>query len=669
MKVLRFKDDIINFIQEYKYILIKGNKEIGKTSLLKQLFKELYSKKQYPIFIDIKKINTVDGEELNKLIENIYNNHYDNIDAQVIMQKRKEERACFIDNFEEILLSTNSIKNFLEYLMLKFGVVIITQTNRFDILEQINFMEVTEYIKNKFCLLEMQPVRSLQKTEILKKWLLLNDLDQDENSILFDTKVRRKNNQIQVIMKNQYFNRTPMELLLVLSYLEQDSVIQVDYSHYSYVYDALILNKLNDISNKESSSASMYKTILQNLAYSIYSDRLNNDYFDYDYLLNIIMDYRKRYPSFRLKVDTIIDKLEEHRFIEKVGDTIYRFRFYYMYYYFISSYIKESLPPDEKSRMIEDIFYNIHQDVNYNVTLFLAYSLNFEYEVLPLVRKYSRELLKENKDFKYIDIKRHIQECGVCIEEKVNKIYSIPDNKDIPILSRYRMIQRDEFEETIENNEIDSIEIHRLNQDIIKIGRLVQFMGNILRNYSSKFKNESMKETIALMFENTSKLTGALLNFSIFIIDNLIKILEERKELKVESDIVIEIKKIFGEIWYDYMSIIVNMLACSLDSDVIKEVLDSYCKDHNSDFVKMTRLEYLIRIFDSRLPVQEIKALFKGKEKLDIFLRPIMRKNISYYLSNYQYDMSDKHTVCSLLNFEIKDTLLNEQAVITTSKC
>ena len=46
-----------------------------------------------------------------------------------------------------------------------------------------------------------------------------------------------------------------------------------------------------------------------------------------------------------------------------------------------------------------------------------------------------------------------------------------------------------------------------------------------------------------------------------------------------------------------------------------------------------------------------------------------MRKNISYYLSNYQYDMSDKHTVCSLLNFEIKDTLLNEQAVITTSKC
>ena len=81
-----------------------------KTSLLKQLFNEFYVLKKYPIFLDIEKFNTCDGEELNDIIQNAYSEHYENINAQIIMQKTLEDRICFIDNFDNIQLSTDKHK-------------------------------------------------------------------------------------------------------------------------------------------------------------------------------------------------------------------------------------------------------------------------------------------------------------------------------------------------------------------------------------------------------------------------------------------------------------------------------------------------------------------------------------------------------------------------------
>ena len=55
-----------------------------------------------------------------------------------------------------------------------------------------------------------------------------------------------------------------------------------------------------------------------------------------------------------------------------------------MYYYFVGSYIESGLSPTEKEVVIKRVFENIHNDVNYNIALFLAYKLNIEYQIIPL---------------------------------------------------------------------------------------------------------------------------------------------------------------------------------------------------------------------------------------------------------------------------------------------
>ena len=92
--------------------------------------------------------------------------------------------------------------------------------------------------------------------------------------------------------------------------------------------------------------------------------------------------------------------------------------------------------------------------------------------------------------------------------------------------------------------------------------------------------------------------------------------------------------------------------------------MNNYCARNNTDFVKMTRVEFLIRIANTRLPISDIDKLFNGKHSIDSASQNLMKTNIYRYLSNYQYNNDDRRAVCSLLGFNIKDVLLEEQKCI-----
>ena len=102
-RFFRKKQDLIEYIAENKFIVLSGQKEYGKTALLKQLFKEYYLHEKFPCFLNIAEINTGDGETLNRIIGEKYKETYNNISADVILQKDYTELVCLIDNFEEIV--------------------------------------------------------------------------------------------------------------------------------------------------------------------------------------------------------------------------------------------------------------------------------------------------------------------------------------------------------------------------------------------------------------------------------------------------------------------------------------------------------------------------------------------------------------------------------------
>lgn len=660
MEFIKTQEELMNFIFNKKYVVIEGSKEIGKTSLLKQVFNEFYKLHKYPIFIDMAKLNTCDGEELNRIIENIYDNYYKNKDAQAIMQESRDLRICFIDDFNNALLSNEDLKRILNYLKHKFSIIIITMNIKFNAMLPFNFMDTVNHLHNNhFYFLEMQPVMRLQKKKIIEKWLLLEDSNKDKNSIEFDARLKEKTNQVNAIMKNKLFDKTPRELLLVLSYLEQNSVAQIDCNGYSYIYEALTLDKLTSISNKDKNIFSMYKTILEQIALALYEDKNGQSYLDYDNLITIIQNYRKNYSSPSIKIDAIIDRLVDHNFLKEISPQAYKFRFNYIYYYFISNYFSKSISLEEKNKVIRYAFENIHKYVNYNIVLFLTRDLNFEYDILPFLKMYSNTILQSYSDFQYEEMQRYIEKWGVPIEDKINEIFFVPENKKISILSDYNLINIDISEMESEAVITYKDKIESTNTEIVKMQYLINFVSSMLKTYSRQLKSKVIYETIELIFDNTFKIMGALIDFSVIFIEKIIPIIEKKGD--IDYDTIIKLKQILGEVYYCFISFNVNMLAVSLENEVIKGGLDSYCKNHNCEFARMVRLQYLIIISGYHLPINEIKELFYGKNKLEPFSQSIIRQNIYYYLCSYQYDIKDKQTVCSILHFNIQDILIEEQ--------
>lgn len=672
-RFFREKQRLIEYIDENKFIVLSGRKEYGKTALLKQLFEEYYAQKKFPVFVDIAEINSSDGETLNRIIGQKYEKTYSNISADMILQKDSAELVCLIDNFEEIHLTDKTAKGFLKYLTNKFGIVIISRNPKLDLLNPLSYVEMNDFIQETFKELAIQSVSQSFKDRIINQWLLLEDDAQDINSTSFDAKKREKYTQIQTVMKSNYFNKTPIDLLLVLSYLEQEQPAQINYSRFSYIYDGLIMGKLSAIANKDSNLISTYKTILQKLAYKMYEDD-NQGFVAESYLMGVVFDYQENHSNLKLKAADVVENLVNHRILE-CKDNTYKFKHRYVYYYFVGSYIDKKLPHSAKVAVIKNVFSNIDQDINYNVALFLAYNLNKEFEVLPMIKELEGTLLTDYKDFRYEDLKPLIEEWGGNIEKEIERIYTIPENENIPILRKKELEKQEELEQELGEAEPASKiptdeEVIRLNEDVVKLGRIVDFMGDMLKNYAGEMENQPREETIDLMFKAVLKIVGSFCEMFVYLVNKLINMVDEKikdgteEEIHAKSDFIEVIKYLFSQIWFQFISVNISALANSLGSDVIKENINTYSNVMETEFVKMTRLEYLLRVANTRLPVSDINELFKGKDCLSDISKNILKYNISRYLSSYQFDDNDRRKVCTILDFNIKDILIDEQKLI-----
>ena len=668
------KEDIIQIIETKKYILISGEKEYGKTALLKQLYKDFFEMKLYPVMITAEELRTGEGEELNKKIAEFYEQQYINLKGEEILQMEKEKKVCIIDNFEEIVVSDKAIKKILHYFTSKFGIVVITSNLQNDLLNYLKNVETKEYLDDKFTRLYIQNLKNYMRRKLVSKWLLLSNEDQDQESQEFDVLCRNKLAQVQSVMKTGFFNKTPIEFLLVLSYLDNYEKMNADYSRYSYIYECLILDKINEIANGDTNEATMYKTILEQLAFRIY-DEDKGQSMEESFVLGVIFDYNQDYRGSRGGGIDVVNNLIKHKVLEKREEK-YKFKYSYMYYYFTGSYILNQLPPDIKKQKTRKIFSDLSKELNFNIALFLAYDMNAEYEILPLIQEISQELLTEYQSFKYAQQKDLLQRLEYDIDRKVEQIFNIPKNANIPKIQEEKALKQYELEEELndidsqpeKDNEMlkDETELDKITLEFTKTIRIIEFLGDILKNYSSSIKRKPRIEIINLMYDSSIKLIGALYHSMNGMLDTIIEIVDEKakedkKEIVVKSEFKRKINEFLSQFWKAFIGITVSNLGYSLQSDRIKDEIIDVRAEKKCTFFQMTSIDYLIRTQNGRLPVKDIEECIKGKNKLDSFSLGILSQNIAFYLKNYQYNENDKKAVCSLLKFNIKDMFIDEQ--------
>lgn len=672
-KIFRGQEKIIEVINDKKRILLDGGKESGKTALLKRLFMIYAESDLFPIMLSGENIYSAGEFSINSQIREEYLKSYNNIKVDSIMQLESRNRVCLIDDFDEIHLSDKEQKKLLELLCVQFGIVILTTNDKNNMAGPIKNIETNQYFDSNFYRLEIATMRRVMKYKLIEKWLLLEDPAQDIKSLEFQAKVKEKTSQIQNVIKNGYFSNTPIEFLLVLSYIDNAKAISPDYSKYSYIYDSLIREKINDIADKDTMMCSAYMTLLQMLAYELYESG-TGEMFDEMFLLKTIVKYNEEYTPFRDKIAQIIIKLIDKKILDERNNK-YKFKYSYMYYYFAGSYIENVLSPEYKANKIGEIFSDLSNETNYNIALFMAYSMNTEHVILPKIREVEKTLLKEYEECIYEDQCKLIVNVNDSILQKLNMIYEIPENSQIPEFQEKLREQKDELDEIeLENQKnIDETEQRKreyfdtIFNDFTKLLRLIQFEGDVLKNYATKIRNKPRYEIIELMGNSNLKLIGFFGNMISAELDKIIEVVERKLQTESEQNqinkmtLVKLIHEYMSVIWSQFIEINVSNLAICWDTDMIKQDIYTYKESKKSHFFDIVNIEYLFRITDKKLPIKEIEHALKGKDKLDNFSCQILKRIIAGYLMNYQYDPIDKQRVCELLDFNYKKLYIEQQ--------
>ena len=668
-QLYRGQESILNIIQAKKKVLINGDKEYGKTALLKRLFMIFYSMDLFPVFIEVGDIRSANEGDVNALIREAYKSSYCNLNIDEVLQKEKENRVCLIDDFDATILGDKSLKAFLEYINSQFDIVILTENNRNSMVDAAKNLETNDFINNVYYELEITELRRYGKSKIVDKWLLLEDPEQDINSLEFDAKRREKLLQMKNVLKNGYFRNTPLEFLLVLSYMENSEAMNTDYSRFSFVYDCLIREKINEISDKDNKMALAYRTLLEILAYDLYS-KDENTTFDEQYILESIANYNENYPRLKGTSLRIIQKLVQYKILEEKSDK-YKFKYDYMYYYFAGSYIVEILSPEERNDKTKEILSNLTSEKNYNIGLFMAYSMNPQHEILPKLQLISSGILSDYKEFRYEDQKEFLKKINSDVLEKLNELYSIPENSEIPEIQENKKIRQDDMEEEKKEKEEFQKDVdENLNiifNEFIKLLRIIEFQGDILKNYATKIRNQPRTDIIELMGNSNLKLIGFLCNRLSAEVDRIIEIVEKKIKEK-KNDIIPEkdallsfIKDYISILWSEFIELNVANLAYCWECDLLEDDIAAYKEKMQSAFFDMVNVEYKIRITDDKLPVDDIERCLTGKRKLGSFSKNIMKNIVASYLSSYQYDSKDKERVCNLLKFKYKNLFLEDQ--------
>ena len=672
-KTYKNQEEILNVINEKKLVIIDGGKEYGKTALLKRFFMIFSEAELFPIMINGESIKSSAENEINDQIRREYVDSYNNINVDHIMQLEKNRRVCLIDDFDNNYLRDKCQKDFLEYICNHFGIVVITNNGKGNMVGAVKNIETSDYFESNFYRLEIRTIRRVIKYRLIEKWLLLENPTQDTNSIEFQAKVKSKTTQIQNVIKTGYFSNTPIEFLLVLSYIDNAQSFTADYSRYSYIYDSLIREKINNVAEQDTVKCTAYMTLLQLLAYDLYKNGIE-ELFDEEKIFKAIYKYNEEYPSIKRKPTSIIKKLLDNNILAERGDQ-YKFKYRYMYYYFAGSYIENILSPEEKREKIREILSNLSLEMNFNIALFMAYSMSTEHVILPMVKEVEEFLLKEFSGFRYENHRTLISDANTTVLEKLNAMYEIPENSQIPELQEQLREHRDELEETELYSDKEGEEAEQrvkenfdvIFNDFTKLLRLIQFEGEILKNYAAKIKNRPRRDMIQMMGYSNLKLLGFFGNMISTELDKIIKVVERKAKAEIEDKKINKqallqlIKDYMGFIWSQFVEINVNNLAICWDTDMVKDDVYSFKEQEKSAFFDMVNVEYQFRISDSKLPIRDIEKCFSGKEKLDSFSCEIMKKIIAGYLMNYQYDATDKARVCELLGFNYKKLFLEEQ--------
>lgn len=351
------EQELFDFIDNKRSVIIRGDRKAGKTLLAKRLFRHFWDAGKKPLLIETSEINK---KKIEKTLDYIFPEEYtcDNYSYERYKQLNKSQKVAIIDEANLILPQTlNALVEFLERHVEQ---VIILSEEKIKLNVRKQVVDALAY--EETITLQIKPFLYDKR-----KLLISNILRNSGKEYNIEKETTKINDLINMQVK--YFDLDPAFIISFVNQYEMD--INFKYTAgmnvFNVVYDSTIKN--NIIANSNEVDPTHVINILRELAYKMHFEKKNS--VKLEEISEVIDIYKKDYRQ-RVKATIFLDAVLSAKILYE-SDGEFRFKDHTIIAYFVAQALNQKYNQGEDiKRELNLLLTNLCFSINSDIVLFLA---------------------------------------------------------------------------------------------------------------------------------------------------------------------------------------------------------------------------------------------------------------------------------------------------------
>ncbi|HHT0989636.1 NACHT domain-containing protein [Enterobacter roggenkampii] len=623
-----------NVLFEQKDIyLISGEEQQGKTTLLKQIYKELLKKEIQPVYFDAKGIKS---SELSKCFDGALAEQYENSNYDEFI--KVSQKAILIDDLDQIGLNNKYRGLFLSAIKTQFDYIIATCNSSFTLITA----EIPEL--NNYKQFELRGFGHQKRAEIVEKWVALGVEESISEEVLFE-ECDDFNARLDAIIRKNIVPPKPIYVLILLQMFEAYTQQNLELTSHGHCYQQLVYQAF-DNSGIPKKEFDRYLNVLTELAWAIHTKQggLNSDELD------IFFDsYKKIYLG--VDEDTVIGRLRSNSILTlKNGKT--DFKYPYLFYFFAAKKIAESYTTDndvcEKTKVILN---NLHREDYANILVFVTHHTKDKW-VLESIQTALSCLFDDQKPA--VLSTSQLTFLGAFIAQIPGLIMEQREVRD----------ERKKHHELLDDiernaNELDAFEENDILAKINKTFKGMEIAGQIVRNRHATLTREALLDLTVKGADTGLRFLNYFICLSDIAKHEVVKLVEltlSENPNFTNEQIKKEATKFFLQMTYGVINGVIRKIASSIGSKEASEIYDEIGGSEPTPAEILLKQAIQLQ-FKRKMDVETIAYTVSQLQGNPVCIR-ILKEMIIQHVYMFPVDYRDKQRIDAMLELSVKQQQL-----------
>lgn len=619
-----------------RVIIIDGESQIGKSSLVSMLCLKFYEKNINPIVLtgkDFKEPN------IEKTVKKAFNNQYEKgSNYETFRQLDNKRKVLLVDDYQECNFNYEATKKLLDSCLTLFEKVIVMFDSSNSVLSTLRL----EYDIAKYY--TIKPFGYKRRNDLIERYYYLNrDPNRtDEQEILIEVKNTFDN--VQSILGERLIPSYPVYILSIIQALDYKPLKHNETS-FAYCYQTLIHYSLYKAGVKNE-DIDTYLNFLTEFAYKLV---------DSDTEGMTEREFKDFYCLYTSKFicpaeDAILQNLKRAKILI-FEDEAYKFSYNYIVYYLSAKKIADILYTNDGKKIIAKLFSKLEDERNANILVFITHhskDISFIEDSLlnsMIVLDKSNPISLRRDDPFYDEIKE-------IAENLKNDI--LDSNKNPKKVREESLARRDKIEnERIKNDDVEDSpeELKKIVIPIIHSFRSIEIIGQIIKNRKGSLEINRLSELVTEIYTTGFRTIGYYSELLGSMKEDLKKIVNNDIDIDAgKNEIVGKINLFLQMMSLKFCLSVFNKLVHCVGTQELREIYKKVAESLNSPASKL--VTFSINSYYGKISVKEVKNLAEEFKDNIVALR-ILKSTVRFYVYNRNLDFDTKQRLASAAKMTI----------------